>query len=112
MIKWKIAFFASLTITLFTIVVCSYIVLTKTLASGQNYDNLIVLTEDIEQISKAIQNRANTIEEFDREFQNGSVGHWTDKEQNFIKLQIAAILFDSDGKFEKIETYYLSNSNP
>jgi hypothetical protein len=107
--SWKIAFFVSLTIMLLTIIGAGYIVLTNTILSGHNYDNLITLAEDIEHISKAIQNKANTINEFDKELQKCDAGHWTDKENNIISLQRAAVLFDSDGKFAKIETYYLSN---
>jgi hypothetical protein len=108
MTKWKIGFFISLTITLLTVLACGYIILTNTLSSGHNRDNLITLTEDIEHISTAIKNRANTIDEFDRELRKDNSGHWTDKENNIIRLQIAHILFDSDGKFKKIETYFLN----
>ncbi len=107
MTKWKIAFFVSLTVTLLTVITCGYIVLANTVLFGHNYDNLITLTEDIDHISKAIQNKANTIDEFDRELERDNAGHWTDKENNIISLQIAAILFDSEGRFEKTQTYHL-----
>jgi hypothetical protein len=105
MTKWKTAFFVSMTITLLTVIGCGYITVTNTLLSGHNYDNLLTLTEDLDYISKAIQHKANTIDEFDTQLEKANAGHWTDKENNIIRLQIAAILFDTNGKFDKIETY-------
>ena len=104
MTKWKVAFFISLTVTLLTIAVAAYVVLSNALATGHRRDNLIILAEDIDHISKAIRNRANTMDEFDTELQRDNAGHNTDKKSNIIRLQIAAIMFDRAGKFDKIET--------
>jgi hypothetical protein len=103
--NWKIAFFISLTITMLTMLGTGYIVLTNTISSGHNYDNLITITEDIENISKAIQNQANTIDEFDKELTKANCGHWTDREIKIIQLQIVTINFDKNGAFEMIETH-------
>ncbi|MBK7634265.1 MAG: hypothetical protein IPJ13_08160 [Saprospiraceae bacterium] len=43
------------------------------------------------------KNKANTIDEFDRELEKNNSGHYTDKEHNIINLQIAAIIFDNKG---------------
>ena len=108
--KWKVAFFISLTITILTILGTGYIVLTNTILSGHCYDKMITISEDLENISKAIQNKANTIDEFDRELEKNNSGHYTDKEHNIINLQIAAIIFDNKGRFVKIETYQLNKN--
>ncbi len=108
--KWKIAFFISLSTTLLTILGTGYIVLTNTILSGHNSDNLLIITEDIENISKAIQNKANTIDEFDKELNKANSGHWTDRKNNIIKLQIVAIKFDTNGNFNMIETNQRSSS--
>jgi hypothetical protein len=92
--NWKIAFFISLTITMLTMLGAGYIVLTNTISSGHNYDNLITITEDIENISKAIQNQANTIDEFDSALKKANSGHWTNREIKIIQLQIVTINFD------------------
>ena len=104
MTKWKVAFFISLTATLLTIAVATYVVLNNALSTGHSKDNVIILAEDIDHISKAIRNGANTIDEFDNELQKDNAGHNTDKELNIIRLQIATITFGPDGKFDKIET--------
>ena len=103
--KWKVAFFISMTFSILTIIGAGYIVLTNTILSGNNHDRLQTITMDIENISKAIQNNASTIDEFDIELEKNNSGHSTDKEYNIIRLEIAAIIFDNKGRFVKIETY-------
>lgn len=107
--KWKVAFFVSLAINVLLVAGTGYIVLINTLASGHNYDNLITIKEDLNNISTAIQNGAHTIDEFDKELKEANAGHWTDKDKNFITLQIVHLLFDDNDNFTKIETYYLDN---
>ncbi len=108
-IKWKVAFFISLTINVLVVAGGTYILLMNTLVSGHNYDNLITVTEDLDNISDAIQQGAYTIGEFDSELKKVHAGHWTDKEVNLISLQILGLIFDDQGSFTKIETYYMNN---
>jgi septal ring factor EnvC (AmiA/AmiB activator) len=102
--KWKLAFFISLSVSILTLLGAGYLVLTNTIVSGNNYDNLITITEDIEHISKSVKNNAKTIEEFDKELKKQKSGHWTDTENNIIQLQIVMIEFDKNGDFEMIDT--------
>jgi len=107
--KWKIAFLISLTINFFLIIGGGYFLFVNTLTSGNSYDNLITITQDLNKISKAIKTGANTIDEFDAELHNSETGHWTDRENNLISFQIVHVLFDKNGNFEKIETYMIEN---
>ncbi|WP_040397986.1 hypothetical protein [Cesiribacter andamanensis] len=100
--KWKIAFIIMLTISVVVIVMAAYFVFTNTLSSGNCKDNQIVISEDLEFTSKAISKGASTINEFDKEFQNMNAGHWTEVDNQIIRLQIVKLIFDKDGKFEKI----------
>lgn len=109
--KWKIAFWVSLCINVTLIVGGAFIIIANTITSGHNYDNLIVITEDLNNISKAISNNAHTIDEFDNELTRINAGHFTDKENNLISFQIVNLIFNSDGEFEKIESYYLEQEN-
>lgn len=109
--KWKLRFLISLTINLLLMVGTGYIILVNTLSSGHNYDNMLIISEDLENISVALQKGANTIEEFDRELQKTDTGHWTDKENQLIKLQIVHLLFDDQDHFKSIETYSLKREN-
>ncbi len=109
--KWKLAFFISLSVTILTILGAGYIVLTNTLISGNCYDNLISITEDIEHISKAIKNNAKTIEQFDKELKKQNSGHWTDAENKILQLQIVTIEFDKNGDFEMIDTNQRNSSH-
>ena len=87
----------------------AYVILINTLASGHNYDNIITITQDINNISSAIQEGAHTIDEFDIGLKKVNAGHWTDKENKLITLQIVHLLFDDQNNFTKIETTYLDN---
>jgi hypothetical protein len=78
-----------------------YVVLTNALSSGHCHDNLVVINEDISSISVAIKEGARTIEEFDRELSANNTGHWV--ENNTIRLQIAIVIFDKEGRFERID---------
>ncbi|WP_347839951.1 hypothetical protein [uncultured Draconibacterium sp.] len=109
--KCKIAFWVSVCINITLIFGGAFIVVANTISSGHNYDNLIIITEDLNNISKAISNNAHTIGEFDTELSRIKAGHSTDKEHNLISLQIVHLIFSSDGEFEKIETYYLEENN-
>ncbi len=109
--KWKIAFWVSLSINMVLIVGGAFIITANTITSGHNYDNLITVTEDLNNISKAISRKAFTIDEFDSELTKIKAGHFTDKENSLIIFQIVHLLFNPDGEFNKIETYYLENGD-
>jgi len=83
------------------VVASAYIVLSNTVTSGHCRDNLAIIKEDISSVSLAIQNGAMTVEEFDKELSAINIGHHIDN--NTIRLQIAVITFDMDGRFEKID---------
>ncbi|MFN7260081.1 MAG: hypothetical protein ACK5TU_09310 [Cyclobacteriaceae bacterium] len=104
--KWKVAFFISLTITILTILGAGFIVLSNTILSGHSYDNLITITQDMEKISRAVQNGAHSIDEFDRELEKIDTGHNTDREYHKISLQILSIVFDDKNQFKGIKTGY------
>lgn len=73
--KWKIAFLVSLFINLLLVLGTAYIIFINTMTSGHCYDNLIIISEDLNNISNAIENKAYTIEEFDKELKKMNTGH-------------------------------------
>ncbi|MBK9254964.1 MAG: hypothetical protein IPM42_05705 [Saprospiraceae bacterium] len=109
--KWKTAFWASFSINIIMLFGGAFILLTNTITSGNNYDNLITIAEDLDHISKAISKKAYTIDQFDNELVKINAGHWTEKENNLIRFQIVNLLFDDKGDFSKIETYYREREN-
>ena len=109
--KWKIAFWISLSFNIVLLVGGAFILLANTISSGHNYDNIITITEDLNNISKAISKKAYTIDQFDNELTKSNAGHWTEKENKLIRFQIINLLFDDNGDFKKIETYYLEDEN-
>lgn len=103
--KWKVAFIVSSTLLLIVIVTASYIVFASTLTSGHCKENQMIIAEDLDNISVAISEGAKTIEQFDKSLNELKVGHSVEKERNLIRLQIVHLLFDENGRFDKIETY-------
>jgi hypothetical protein len=104
--KWKVAFFVSMAFAILILMGTVYLLLSNTITSGHNYDNILTIAEDIDNISKAIQKKANTIHEFDKELSRIDAGHGVDTIYNTIHLQIALIIFDEEGKFERIKTHF------
>lgn len=98
--NWRIAFLVSLALLLAVVVSSGYIVLSNTVTSGHCYDNLAIINEDISYVSSAIKDGAKTIHDFDRELKVINCGHSI--EDNTIRLQIAIIIFDNKGHFERI----------
>ena len=78
---------------------------TTTLTSGHCKDTQIIIEEDISIISDALSNGARSISEFDAELKALEAGHWTNRENGLIRLQIVHIVFDDKGNFERIKTY-------
>jgi hypothetical protein len=65
--KWKMAFFVSVGFTVIILIGAVYLLVGNTITSGINYDNNLTISEDIDNISKAIRKKAYTIKEFDKE---------------------------------------------
>lgn len=101
--NWKTLFITSLILNVALVIGGSYLVFSLALTSGHSHENLLIVEDDMKCVSKALENKAKSYEEFCDQLTRQNCIYESKKNQ-FIRLTLVRLVFDEKGNLTRIET--------